>query len=304
MIAVDLATGGSMMKDVYNFDNFYSSKVAKHFHYLVAGHPISHSLSPLMHNIALLHHAIDAAYVAVDLEAQFLSGFTAWMNNDSFLGCNITIPYKQQLLTLPDHLSEEAETLGAINTIAKINAGTELKGYNTDIYGFQQPLLRFKNMLDYDRAIVFGTGGASLAVQYALWDLGFEEIILVSRSPDRATPLKNHRNVRLVDYTQWQEFAIESSLIVNTTPLGMGELKDESVVQPPDSELLENKLCYDLVYNPLNTRFLQLAAAAGATTINGLDMLIHQGSRSFEIWTGYSFPIEIVRRELLTFFND
>lgn len=304
MIAVDLAIDGSMMKDVYTFENFKSSKFSEQFHYLVAGHPISHSLSPLMHNTALHHYGIDAVYIAVDLEAQSLSGFSAWVNNDSFLGCNITIPYKQQLLTLPGLLSEEAAALGAINTIAKNKAKAELTGYNTDIFGFQQPLLKFKNMLDYDRAIVFGTGGASLAVQYALWDLGFEEIILVSRSPSRITPLKNDENVRLVDYTQWQEFAIESSLFVNSTPLGMGELKNESVVQPADSELLENKLCYDLVYNPLNTRFLQLAANAGATTINGLDMLIHQGSRSFEIWTGFSFPIEIVRRELLTFFND
>lgn len=304
MIAVDLATDGSKMKDVYDFENFRSSKFSEQLHYLVAGHPISHSLSPLMHNIALQHHGIDAAYVAVDLDAQSLSDFTDWMNNDSFLGCNITIPYKQQLLTLTDLLSEEAEALGAINTIAKNKAGSELTGYNTDIFGFKQPLLKFKNRLGYDRAIVFGTGGASLAVQYALWDLGFEEIIIVSRSPDRVNTFKNDQNVRLVDYTQWQEFALETSLIVNTTPLGMGELKNESVVQPSDSELLENKLCYDLVYNPLNTRFLQLAADAGATTINGLDMLIHQGSRSFEIWTGYSFPIEIVKRELLTFFND
>jgi len=288
-------------KDVLSFEKFRNSKFSGRSHYLVVGHPISHSLSPLMHNIALQHYKIDAEYFAIDLSPASIPDFTAWINRDAFRGCNITIPYKQQLLPVPDKLSTEANTLGAINTIAKNEEGTVSTGYNTDIFGFQQPLLTYSNSLDYGRAIVFGTGGASLAVQYALWDMGFEEIILVSRSPGRVQPLQNSGTTHLVDYTQWQAYAPESSLAINTTPLGMGKLKGQSVISDDEVPYLADKICYDLVYNPLQTRFLRQAKNAGAETINGLDMLIHQGSRSFEIWAGHPFPHGKVKQRLLKY---
>lgn len=290
-----------MIKKLYTFDDFISSKYSNQLHYLVVGHPISHSLSPIMHNFALQYYDIDADYIAVDLEPQSLSDFKAWMQRDTFLGCNITIPYKQQLLSIPDQLSNESETLGAINTIAKSKTGNKITGHNTDIIGFQLPLLEFKNTIDFNKAIVFGTGGASLAVQYALLDMGFKEIILVSRTPGLAKYLKTPQQIIVVDYNQWQEYTPNCSLIVNTTPLGMGVNKDKSIVSKSDAQFIENKICFDLIYNPLKTRFLEIADEAGATTINGLDMLIQQGSRSFNIWTGQSFPVDLVRKELLAY---
>lgn len=292
-----------MTKKVFTFEEFRSSKLSREFHYLVLGHPIKHSLSPIMHNLALQYHSIDAEYIAVDLAPHSIQEFTAWVHRDEFLGCNITRPYKQQFLSIPDLLSNEAEAIGAMNTISKNRTGTRLTGHNTDIIGFQIPLGTYKHMLDYGRAIIFGTGGASLAVQYALSDLGFEEIILVSRSPDQADYLKGFCNVSKVDYNQWQSFASDCSLIINTTPLGMADVKDKSVVQKHEAHLLADKVCYDLVYNPSTTQFLEMADQAGAVTINGLDMLIYQGSQSFKIWTGHTFPIEIVRDKLLTFFE-
>jgi len=292
-----------MNKDVYTFEDFKGSKLSEKLHYLVVGHPISHSLSPIMHNIALRHFSIDAEYIAIDLKPAFLTDFSAWMNKESFRGCNITIPYKQQLLSIPDDLSSEARVLGAINTIGKDLNGNVITGYNTDIYGFQQPLLKFQDILDYGRAIIFGTGGASLAVQYALGEMGFEEIILVSRTPIRVKPLQTIETVKVVDYSQWQAYAPESSLIINTTPLGMGDLESKSVINDEDIRYLSGKVCYDLVYNPLHTRFLQQAEGAGAQAINGLEMLIQQGSRSFEIWTGQPFPYGSVEQELLKYFE-
>lgn len=290
-------------KDVHSFEDFKNSKISEKIHYLVVGHPISHSLSPLMHTIALQYHNIEAEYFAIDLKPASIPGFTAWINRESFRGCNITIPYKQQLLPVPDELSPEAGALGAINTIGKNVSDTVTTGYNTDIFGFQQPLMEFNDILDYGRAIVFGTGGASLAVQYALWNAGFEEIILVSRTPQRVQPLQNSGFVKVVDYSSWQAFAPESSLFVNTTPLGMGSLKEKSVIADDEAKFLSGKICYDLVYNPVQTRFLRQAKGAGAEIINGLDMLIHQGSRSFEIWTGHPFPLGLVKRELLNYFE-
>ena len=285
------------------FDDFKTSNISKSNHYLVVGQPIKHSLSPLMHNLSLQYHSIHAEYAAVELSPRSLPDFIAWINNDNFLGCNITIPFKQQFLDVPDLLSPEVTAVGAMNTVSKENDGNIIKGSNTDIYGFMQPLHDFDEMLDQGRAVVFGTGGASLAVQYALMEMGFEEIILVSRNPRSASMLKNPAFTRIVDYTQWQSFADEAGLFVNTTPLGMGEMSDKSPVEPADADLLEGTICYDLVYNPMTTKFLDIAESAGAETIGGLDMLIHQGSRSFEIWTGLPFPVEKVKSELINYFT-
>ncbi|WP_340103005.1 shikimate dehydrogenase [Rhodohalobacter sp. 8-1] len=286
-----------------SFSNFKASKFSLRPHYLVVGQPIDHSLSPLMHNLSLRYHSIDAEYIAVELPPNSITDFVAWINNDNFLGCNITIPWKREFVQFPDQLSEEVLAVGAMNTLSKTDDGYTSKGDNTDIYGFKVPLLEYDNSLERGRAIIFGTGGASLAVQYALMEMDFEEIILVSRSPYSANPLNNSVFTEVVDYHQWQSFAEEAELFVNTTPLGMGARKDLSPVDAVDSDLLAGKICYDLIYNPITTEFLSLAESAGAKTIGGLDMLIHQGSRSFEIWTGHTFPIEKVRNVLLNYFS-
>jgi shikimate dehydrogenase len=254
-----------------------------------------------MHNLSLQHYSINAEYAAVELFPESITDFISWINNENFLGCNITIPWKRELISVPDRLSPEVQAVGAMNTLSKSDGGRIIKGDNTDIFGFKEPLYEYEDLLG-GRAIIFGTGGASLAVQYALMEMDFEEIIIVSRSPRLAKPLNQEVFSRVVDYHQWQSFADEAELFINTTPLGMGENKDLSPVAPGDSALLEGKLCYDLIYNPLKTKFLTQAESVNAETISGLDMLIYQGSRSFEIWTGHSFPIEKVKRELLNYF--
>jgi len=291
-------------KSVHSFQHFKNSKDSKRPHYLVVGQPIGHSLSPLMHNVALRYYGIPAEYFAVEIGQSHLNDFISWINRDEFLGCNITIPYKQQLLPAVDQLSNEAETLGAINTVSKNSSGSSVKGHNTDIFGFQVPLMKYEESIDYGRAIIFGTGGASLAVQYSLSQLGFEEIILVSRNPATAQPLSTDSFTRMADYSQWQDYAEDASLLVNTTPLGMGKLKNESVLSSSDSVDLEGKICYDLIYNPRETLFLKQSGALGASVIDGLDMLIHQGSKSFEIWTGKPFPIDLVKSEVQKILGD
>lgn len=293
-----------MIKKAVSFDEFKHSINSTLPHYLVIGHPISHSLSPLMHSVSLSHYSMDAEYIAVDLPPHSITDFISWINRDAFLGCNITIPWKQQLLNIPDLLSPEVHTTGAMNTISKKENGRIIRGDNTDIYGFKAPLKLYKDRLEYSRAILFGTGGASLAVQYALNKLGYDELILVSRTPVKATTLETTTFTKVVDYNQWQEFAEETELFINTTPLGMGTLNDQSPVREDEGIFLLGKLCYDLVYNPAKTRFLRIAETSGADILNGLDMLIHQGSRSFEIWTGQPFPIEKVKKELKTYFKE
>lgn len=289
-----------MDKEAIEFKDFKNSKYSTYPHYLVIGHPVSHSLSPVMHAISLEHYNIEARYIAVDLPPQSVTDFISWVNRDSFLGCNITIPWKQHLLELPDQLSKEVEIIGAMNTISKTDSSI-IRGENTDIYGFKAPLKDFDETLEYGRAVIFGSGGASLAVQYALMELGYQELIIVSRNPASAEVLQTPVYTKTAGYNQWQEFADETELFVNTTPLGMGSLEEKSPVQDAEAVLLEGSLCYDLVYNPGKTRFLKIAESAGAEILNGLDMLIHQGSRSFQIWTGHSFPLEKIKDKLQTF---
>lgn len=289
-----------------SFREFRNSKDSTKPHYLVVGHPISHSLSPVMHTMSLTYHGLSERYYAVDVPTESITDFISWMNRDNFRGCNITIPWKQQLLSVPDQLSPEVKAIGAMNTIVKSVSSnhTILAGHNTDIHGFWEPLTEYEALLDFNTAIVFGSGGASRAVQYALAEAGYAEIIVVSRRPGGANPLQTNAFTKAVDYTQWQSYCDNADLIINTTPLGMGSLQRSSPVQDTEIDLLKGKICYDLVYNPRRTCFLDQGINAGAEIINGLDMLIQQGNRSFKLWTGKEFPVDNVRSQLVQYLES
>lgn len=282
---------------VVSFEDFKLSELPDNKLYTVVGHPISHSLSPLMHQTALSHFGIDAKYIALDLPQQQLHEFIPWCNHDNFLGCNITIPHKQAFNDIVDKIDPFAQEVGVINTLVKKDY--KLIGYNTDVYGFLEPIRQYLTDIDYSRAIIFGTGGASKAVKTALESEGFEELIFVSRNPNRRHIFSDKVSVHVVDYNQWQSLAEECSLFVNTTPIGMYPNSNKSFLRTGEAALFKGKICYDLVYNPLKTKFLESAEKYGALTINGLDMLIYQGSKSFELWTGNSFPVDQIRNRLI-----
>lgn len=282
----------------FTFGEFKRSVYAKSPHYMVVGNPVKHSFSPTMHNWALNHYGIDARYYAIELQQGDLPGFMSWMNRDEFLGCNITIPYKEQLFSAVDEHGTIASSLRTINTISKSDDRSLLTGHNTDVYGFIKPLDPFLDRIDGARAIIFGTGGASKAVQFALIDAGIEELIYVSRFPSKVSLPEAEVYTKVIDYGQWPDFADEVELFINTTPVGMGKLQYKSIIDKSYYSLLDNKICYDLIYNPQETLFLSEAKSHGADCINGLDMLIYQGQKSFEIWTGYQFPEEPVRENL------
>lgn len=287
---------------VYTLSELQKAGYDRSSHFLVIGNPVSHSLSPLMHQAALTHAGISADYLALELEPHEISSFAAWCNRDSFLGCNITIPYKQQFMALVDEMDPAAEQIGAINTIAKHDG--KVVGYNTDLFGFINPIEDLAHLIEGGRALIFGTGGASKAVQAGLTRLGVEEIIFVSRNPAGKITEDSDLFVRTVDYSQWSSFADEASIFVNTTPVGMHPKVDQLFFDERDTHYFADSICYDLIYNPEFTRFLQLAEQEGAVVINGLDMFIQQGSRSFEIWTGNPFPVEKIRSLLHSYFQD
>lgn len=275
------------------FSDFKDSEAAAKPHYLLIGNPVSHSVSPLMHNTALNYYGIEAKYHAVEVQESDLSSLMSHLNKNQLLGANITIPHKLTFLDVVDELSDEADEIGAVNTIVK--TGEKLIGHNTDSYGFLVPLEEFKEDMNPERAIIFGTGGATKAIVYSLRTMGFEEIVMVSRRPETLQPQKG---VTLCSYDSWIEYADEVNLIVNATPLGMTPDIDTSPVDNSLTDLLNGKVCYDIVYNPRKTKFLAQADENGGVTVGGLDMLIYQGAKAFKLWTRKEFPIGLVKMKL------
>lgn len=277
------------------FTDFIASEKSQLLHYLVIGNPVVQSLSPLMHNIALNHNKLDGEYIAVSLSHSEINTAIAHFTHTAFSGANITIPHKQLFVDVVDELTETAQEIGVINTIFK--RGEKLIGDNTDAYGFMKPLKAHKANLTGERVVIFGAGGATQAIIYALKEAGIEELVLVSRRPELYEG-ESEPCITRCNYDNWTAYAEEASMLVNATPLGMTPNTESSPVFDHDVEMLSGKICYDIVYNPQKTKFLKQAESAGAVTIGGLDMLIYQGAKSFNLWTGLHFPIDDIKKAL------
>jgi shikimate dehydrogenase len=192
-------------------------------------------------------------------------------------GFNVTIPYKSAILPCLDQIDSEAAAIGAVNCvkIEQSDSGLKLTGYNTDVYGFRQslrPLLKPHHI----NALVLGTGGASKAVSYALRELGINHTIVSRSKPDEKYLLYSELNQKIIN---------DNLLIINTTPVGTYP-EIELYPDIPYQFLVNKHLLYDLIYNPAETRFLQKGKEAGASIINGLQMLELQAEKSWEIWNG------------------
>ncbi|MAL16347.1 MAG: shikimate dehydrogenase [Balneola sp.] len=276
-----------------DFSEFLASESSRQPHYLLIGSPINHSVSPLMHNTALDHHGLKASYHAVGVRNSEISTLIAHFNRLEFLGANITIPYKETLYDAMDTLGMEAAQIGAINTIVKRDG--KIVGENTDEYGFRVPIEEYEDELAGERAIIFGTGGATKAICYALREMGIEEIVMVSRRPGQ---YDERSDIVMCNYENWSAYAEDSAIIINATPLGMVPNTDASPVKDHEAEVLAGKICYDAVYNPRETKFLKQAEDVDGIPIGGLDMLIYQGAKSFKMWTGQEFPLGLIKMKL------
>lgn len=281
---------------------FINSSKSNNPHYLLFGHPVEHSWSPLMHNTALQYYDIDASYYAIDLRGNELVDLASFLNDPNFKGANITIPYKQTLFDYMDSIDATARQIGAINTIVKQEH--YLRGVNTDLNGFVHPLEEYVYHIEGMAAIIFGTGGASKAIVAGLMDMGVEKIFMVSRSPGGKHFWEDKDQVKMVSYDNWMSYSDDAALIVNATPLGMHPKTDQSPVRDSEKQFLADRICYDIVYNPVETKFLKQADDVGAKTIDGLEMLIQQGSESFKLWTGKPFPVKKIRDTLYEKFKN
>lgn len=234
------------------------------------GKQLSHSFSPAFFADYFQKQGIDAHYTAYEL--QEISDFPQLISDANLGGLNVTIPYKTDIIPFLDELDPLAAEIQAVNVIAFDNGRT--KGYNTDVYGFQQSIKPFLTF-HHERALIFGTGGASKAVAYVFKSLGID-VIFVSQTE---SSLSNH-----FTYADVNEHMLAAcKVIVNCTPLGMFPDVNSSL-ELPYASLSEEHLLIDLVYNPEETSFMKQGRAHGATAMNGLSMLQHQALKSWEIW--------------------
>ena len=265
----------------------------------IIGHPVEHSLSPLMHNVAFQTLGMHYLYASYDIEPANLQDAVHDMKKHEFAGFNVTIPHKEAVIGFLDDLDFESKSVGAVNTVAVQNG--RLVGYNTDVFGILKSLEPHKETLEGKKVLVIGSGGAARAVLYALTKyFRPSEITVAARSGEKAKSMVKSlkiANARVAGFALEPRTSGEFSLLVNATPIGMFPESDASPL-PESYNVHDHQIVFDLIYRPLETKLLQRAREAGAKTISGLEMFIHQGAKAFEIWTGENMPLDEVRKAL------
>ena len=267
----------------------------------IFGYPIGHSLSPVFQQAALDHYEIDARYEAWETSPADLGAAVARLRGCEYLGANVTVPHKVEVMAHLDEVDELARLIGAVNTIVK--HGERLIGHNTDAGGFVESLRRAGGFDPKGRrALLLGAGGAARAAAFALARGGASELVIANRTLERATALaaelggagRGVSAIRLADAASLREAADGADLVVNSTTVGMRHTPEQDTSPVPDGVLGSGSVVYDMVYNPARTPLLAQAELAGATAVGGLSMLIHQGAAAFELWTGKRAPLQVM----------
>ncbi len=268
------------------------------------GKPVAGNPTQYMMERAFEHHGLDWRYLTLEVDAADLEDAIRGMRAMGFRGANLTKPHKVSVIPLLDELTETAALMGAVNCIDR--QGDRLLGDNADGKGF---LLSLKELLDPQgiSAVVLGAGGAARAIAVELAQAGAEQITVVNRSPQRGQELVELLNEKTPAQTRFQPWENQYTLntpcdvLINATSIG---LFDPQARVPVDSHSLElAQVVADVVFNPVETRFLQEAAAAGAKTLNGLGMLVNQAAICFQRWTGVEPESTVMREALEEFFG-
>ncbi|AHJ30022.1 shikimate dehydrogenase [Nodularia spumigena CS-584] len=272
----------------------------------VIGHPVEHSLSPVMHNAALAQLGLDYIYLPFPIKPENLEVAIAGLAAINVVGFSVTIPHKQAIMPLLSEISPTAQAIGAVNTVSRQN--NQWVGTNTDIEGFIAPLqTTYQQDWSQKIAVILGHGGAARAVVAGCQQLGFAQIHVVGRNMQKLTAFGNSwGSSPLAEKLQvhiWDDLAKlipQANLLVNTTPVGMYPLVNESPVSLADMQKLSSgAIAYDLIYTPNPTQFLQQAQKHGAIVIDGLEMLVQQGVAALKIWLQQeTLPVDVMRQAL------
>ncbi len=264
----------------------------------IFGDPVEHSISPYIHNASFEAMGLDYVYVPFRVRKEMLSHCVEAIRALDMRGMNVTIPHKETIMALLDELDEEAEEIGAINTI--VNTGGRLKGHNTDSLGYLNSLTEETGFEPSGKnIIVIGAGGAGRAVVYGLVKRRPGKITIANRTCERAVALAEevggkYRSTRLVATgLDIKEHIRDCHLLVNTTSVGMEGAKGWLVV--PIEGLPQDAIVSDIVYRPLDTPLVKEAERLGLKVHRGLGMLVHQAALSFELWTGKKPSLDAMR---------
>ncbi|MGI0046967.1 MAG: shikimate dehydrogenase [Nitrosotalea sp.] len=266
--------------------------------YAIIGDPIDHSLSPALHNASFAFLRLDCTYIAYRIPKGDLDASIADLKKIGIAGFNVTIPHKVDMMRLLDEVDEECKRVGATNTV--VNTDGRLKGYNTDVDGFLDPIRKRKIDCKDANVLVIGAGGAARAVIAGFAKEKVRKITIANRTQERANDIVNFAKQfglesEYIDLTQAGERAASFMFIVNATSVGL-----KGVGCPISTKnITRDSIVYDIVYMPVETPLIQQAKEQRAVIIYGWEMLLAQAMKSFEIWIGKPASYEAMKLTLL-----
>jgi len=255
--------------------------------YAVAGDPVAHSLSPALMNAALRRETVNGVYLA--LHAKNLKDLMACVRDIPIHGLSITMPYKEAILRHLDNTDPYTSKIGACNTVVRQDG--KLYGFNTDTAGVVRPLQQ-RLSLDKAKILVLGAGGAARAAVFGLKERG-AEVYILNRTAGPAQKLARSARARTIRRTDLKKLSFDA--IINATPVGMGNTRES----PLNEHEIKAHYVFDMIYDPMETRLMKMAKAAGAEVIPGVEMFVQQAARQFEIWTGKPAPVDEMMRVVI-----
>jgi shikimate dehydrogenase len=270
---------------------------------VLIGHPVSHSLSGALQQAAFEEVGIDAGYEPLDVPLIALGDTLEELRGDDYLGANITVPYKERVVSMVDRLTDEAQATGAVDTITR--EGNRLVGHNTDVIGFRAALDDVVGRQKMPKsAVIIGAGGGARAAVYGLITAGFQRVIVFNRHLHRGEGLVRHfgRTAAHMELRAmpWHESVIEAELAKAKVLVNASALADAEHQSPISGDLLPpDLLVIDLMYVPAETQLMRDARAAGASEVrNGDTMFVHQTAAAFNLWTGRDIGTDFLEDRL------
>jgi len=265
--------------------------------YAIIGDPIDHSLSPVIHNAAFRSLNLDSTYIAYRIQKNELEAGIEALKKIKIAGFNVTIPHKTEMMKFLDETDDLCNMCGAVNTV--VNNDGILKGYNTDVDGFLDPIKRRNLTIKDSEVLLLGAGGAARAIIAGVVKEKANKITIANRTLKNATELVEFTkniggNATAITLEETEQFISEYKFIINSTSVGLRN--EPSLI--PTNRINENSIVCDIVYTPMNTDLINNAKKNGATIIYGYEMLLSQASRSFEIWHGIKAPYDDMKKSM------
>lgn len=274
--------------------------------YCIIGDPVQYSLSPAMQNAAFNSIGLKCTYIAFRVPKGELEESISSLRSANIAGFNVTIPHKVEVINHVDEVDTTAKKAKAANTVKNVEG--IFKAYNTDIYGFIEPLHKRNVSFSGMTILLLGAGGAARAVIAALSEEnGIAKVIIANRSPRKALEIARigaslGLECETTDFHSVQQASARSNLIVNTTPIGTKTNGEDSIIDY--EHITKDSIVYDIVYKPVTTNLLENAKYAQAQIVYGYEMLLEQGAKAFEIWTGMTAPRDAMKRALFGSFGE